>query len=206
MLEYNTDEFNPRKYPLTNAKLASFTKRIDEVYKFIKNSFVIQKKELNMKATDLFDKFWEHHDMKKYPRADLKKKLEDVGINYFKTNGNFVYRYSFEQLNEIAAKYHWLDEFDNEAMDEVEEEEEPTKNNYFNELNIKHNELNSKYDELKKILEEKEKEIDNLKILLEAKPNQKRKPKKVQIVIEPEITLYPKVDEEDIFMSLLQTP
>jgi predicted RNase H-like nuclease (RuvC/YqgF family) len=114
-----------------------------------------------MKATDLFEKFWETHDKKKFLRADLKKKLEDVGIIYFKTNGNFCYKYSYNQLKEIANKFHWLDEFDNETIDAINDK--PVETNHFNNLN-------NEYNKLKELLAEKENEIEFLKSKLEAIP------------------------------------
>jgi hypothetical protein len=218
MLEFNTDGFIPQKFPLTNSKLASFTKRIDDVYQFIKDFFILEKMDLNMKATDLFEKFWETHDKKKFLRADLKKKLEDVGIEYFKTNGNFIYKYSYDQLKIIADKFHWLDEFDNETIDNTDVKP-VIGTNLFNELNMECNKL-------RELLEEKEKEIKILKSKVEAIPETPQ----IKTVLPEVVTTNPKKKiikkssntptpkeaiitnnievngEDDIFMSLLQNP
>jgi hypothetical protein len=221
MLEYDTNGFIPQKFPITNSKLASFTKRINPIYEFIKNFYILDKKDMNMLATELFEKFWNTHDKKKFPRADLKKALEEVGIVYSKINsGNSCYKYSYSQLKEIGDKFHWLDELDNETINNIVE---PVETNYFNELNIEHNKLKELLAEKDKLLAEKEKLIaekdKEIELLLQSKAipqierTEKTMPKKKIIIKENSIPIIETAstkemvevsNEDDIFMSLLQ--
>jgi hypothetical protein len=116
MLEYDTTGFNAQDYPITKSKLDSFQKRIEPIYEFIKDKYILQDNQFNILATDLFNDFWykvADTQKKKYPRAKLREILEIVGIVYKKQkNGNFYYNYTKDELITIANKYHWLDDID----------------------------------------------------------------------------------------------
>jgi len=62
----------------------------------------------------------EHHLRKLNLVLNLKA-CKELGIEYYKTNGNNKYKVSTEFLHELATTRHWVHEIDNYS------EEQPTK-------------------------------------------------------------------------------
>ena len=53
--EIKTDKFQPQDYPITKNKLKSISKRLDTVYLFLKNEFILQHKHIEIRLTDLYN-------------------------------------------------------------------------------------------------------------------------------------------------------
>ena len=150
MLEVDTNGFIPQNYPDTQSKLNSIVKRLDKVYEFIKEEFILQKNSLNHTTKELYDmytKFCNLNNYKKLDKTEFHSKLSQVNISY-KKSGNTCYKYSVDALTEIATKYKWLHELDD------------TPNNS--------NETESDSDDVyEKIIEEKDTEIKRLMDIIE---------------------------------------
>jgi phage/plasmid-associated DNA primase len=124
--------YNAQKYPLTQNKLDSFTKRLDNVYQFLKDEYILLKQPIKCTVNELYEQYKIHGTNKKiYLKQDFNKKMEEINIKYYKSQGHNIYKASYEQLLDIANKRHWihkLDEFveeDNKLVEEVKEIEVP---------------------------------------------------------------------------------
>lgn len=117
MLEVDVDKFNPQKYPLTQSKCDSIVKRLDSVFMFLKEQYVLKNQSINMSVEELFTEYKGHclsEDCKAYGKIDFTKKLKEININYKKSNSTNKYKVSHEELLEIAEQFKWihvLDEF-----------------------------------------------------------------------------------------------
>lgn len=47
MMDMDLNGYNSQSYPITQSKLDSFSKRLDNVYKFVKEEFVLQENKTN---------------------------------------------------------------------------------------------------------------------------------------------------------------
>lgn len=125
LLEIDTEGFNPQKYPISNSKLDSIAKRLDNVYQFLKDEYVILNKSIKDKVGDLYDHYIQYcgtYSKKKYCKIDFKQRLSDASIMPVKSNGNNIYKVSHDTLLKIAKKRHWIHE-----LDEYEESDTPLK-------------------------------------------------------------------------------
>jgi hypothetical protein len=137
LMEINIDGFIPQNYPITNSKLNSHIKRLDKVYEFIKNNYILRKLDLNITTKDLYKQYEGYcimHNIKVCDKTTFhKEKLERIGISYKKTMGNTVYKYSWNDLNTLAIKLKWLDELDDNYGDNDDED--------FNQIQLKNKEI-----------------------------------------------------------------
>ena len=124
--------YDSQKYPITQNKLDSISKRLDSVYDFLKTKYIFPKQPINSKVNDLYEQYKLHCVYKKpYLKQDFNKKMEEINIKYYKSDGYNIYKISYENLLEIANKRRWihkLDEFDDNndatsvcAVEEVDE-------------------------------------------------------------------------------------
>lgn len=166
MLEVNTDGFIPQNFPHTQSKLNSFVKRLDKVYEFIKEEFILSNTNLKHTTKELYElyiHFCQMHNYKKIDKHSFAEKLQHVNIIYKKTNGNNYYKYSVDALKEIATKYKWLHELD-DVIDNNSEEEDA-------------NDMQSEIQNLKDIIEKQKQQIEELS-------------KKIKVVENPENDLF----------------
>jgi hypothetical protein len=164
MLEVDINNFIPQNYPYTESKLNSHIKRLDKVYEFIKEEFILKK--INIKHTrkelyDMYKEFTQSNNYKKVDKTTFKEKLTQINITYKKTNGNDYYKYSIDTLIDIYKKRHWIsddDEFEDENIsiesdkDNIEQQEIKEKDDLLKEK-----------DDLLNLLKEKDEEIEKLK-------------------------------------------
>ena len=176
LLEIDLTNYNAQHYPMTKSKLDSFVKRLDNIFKFIKEEYIL--KHLGLKKVSLKDLYIEYENwcatksIKAKPKQDFNNTLESVNIKNYKSNKANIYNYSLSELEEIANKYHWIHEFDLEEDDEVKPEnpldngiqQEPDyKKLYFELLAKQQPKEELKTEEVKKeeVIELKEEEIVN---------------------------------------------
>ena len=177
MLEIDTSGFIPQNYPDTQSKLNSYVKRLDKVYEFIKEQFILTKtplKHTTKKLYELYAEFCNVNSYKKLDKPSFAEKLKQVNINWKKTSGNNYYKYSIDELTEIATKLKWLHE-----LDDV--------------VNSNNNNDDEEEEQYEKIIEEKNIEIQRLLDIIEQM-------KKQNITIE--IVKNESEPEEDLFASL----
>jgi hypothetical protein len=148
--EIDTKDFIPQQYPDTNAKLNAHAKRLDKVYEFVKNIFILNNQAIKHTAKELYelyDKYCTENNNKKLDKTSFAEKLKQVGIEYKKSNGNNWYKYSFEQLKVIGDKHKWIHE-----LDEVQSNlfvEAPESNDVVTTLQLTILEKNNEIAELK---------------------------------------------------------
>jgi hypothetical protein len=162
MLEVDVKYFIPQQYPDTNAKLNSYAKRLDKVYEFIKVEFILNSQDVKLTAKEMYDmyaKFADSVNTKKLDRTSFSEKLKQVGIEYKKTNGNNWYKYTLEQLKEIADKHKWIHELDEYTTEVVQEDDL---------LDIVLKEKDTQIQTLQDTVSQKDNEINELKKQLEA--------------------------------------
>ena len=153
--EINTCNFHPQDYPLTKNKLNSISKRLDSVYLFLKEEFILKNIGIEgIKIKDLFEMYECFCIVKKKRPCDknnFSTKLNEVQINHLKSNGYNIYKVSLDKLKTLSKTHNWINE-----LDEFENQE--TENN-----NI---ELNDDKDLKISNLENKIKELEaQLKLL-----------------------------------------
>jgi hypothetical protein len=162
--------------PITNSKKDAISKRLNVVEKFLKEEYVLKRKEIKpIKVEDLFNDFLDASSVK-MDKKDFNNKMRELGINYYKTNhcnkSCNKYKVSLEQLNEIAKKKQWIHELDvyQDDNDDDDEDIEDKVANIFDDkpAYIEENkELKKQNEELKQQLEKQKQEIENLKLLLQ---------------------------------------
>lgn len=125
MLEVDLTGFKPQSFPITSSKLDSLSKRLDNVYCFLRDEYILTEKDIKTGVQDLYDSYCDYclsnkNQMKTSSKTkiDFNKHLEYVGIRYVKSNGKNVFKVSLEQLKDIAAKRHWVHELDERNVTE----------------------------------------------------------------------------------------
>ena len=121
--EINTEKFQPQDYPITKNKLKSISKRLDTVYLFLKNEFILQHKHIEIRLTDLYNSYKVYcSDISKKPcgKMDFVSKLSEIQINHYDSCGNKKYKVSLDTLKTIADKNKWITDLD--EYDVVEQE------------------------------------------------------------------------------------
>jgi hypothetical protein len=146
-------DFNAQKdMPQTKLKLDAIADRLDYVYRFIKDMFIFQKKEINHTVKDLYDEYLYYmklNDRKPCVKTQFCKKMRDVDFNYYASRGINKYHISLEKLKACATKYKWIHELD----DYVEEEEAvENENENIADLQTENEQLKKEIKELKKKL------------------------------------------------------
>ena len=160
MMELNTENFNPQNYPITQNKFDSIAKRLDSVYAFLKQNYILQTKSIYCSVDELFEEYKSHvADGKAYGKIDFNKKLKEIDINYYKTNGGMLNRYkvSHEDLMKIAKKFKWIHD-----LDEFKKSKEPVNTEKLD--NGLDDEYKTKYESSQKKIQELERQIEELKM------------------------------------------
>jgi len=107
----NTERFNPQAFPLTQNKIDSITKRLDNVYKFIKDFYILKNIPINCSAQDLYEEF-KYSGSFKMTKEDFHRKMSEAGFNRTKNNNKLWYNITHETLLECAKNKMWLHELD----------------------------------------------------------------------------------------------
>jgi phage/plasmid-associated DNA primase len=158
LLEVDTDGFNPQDFPLTNSKLDSIAKRLDSVYKFLKEAFILKNKGINkILLGDLYDDYVvfckENSLGKPLSKIDFNQKLKEAKIEAYRCNGKLKFDVALEKLLEVAKTRSWIHELDEFEGDEKPDELEP--NQEVIQLKEENNLLKQEIENLKKLLSEK---------------------------------------------------
>lgn len=167
LMELDLTGFKPQQYPVTTSKLDSYAKRLDTVYRFLKDCFILKNEGIaKMSVGDLHEFYQEYckqEQIKSKGKIDFNKTLEEVGIQRNKSNDTTFYNVTWKELKAIADKKHWIYELDaSKSKYKVNEKNDPYNKGVTKEtfgvkhvLQSEHDELKSKYEELLKILSEK---------------------------------------------------
>ena len=176
MREINTDNFMPQDFPITSNKLNSISKRLDSVYLFLKEEYILTKKSINVKSKDFYTEyqtFCKSNNKKPCQKTDFTTKLNEIQIKMIKTDGgNNKFKVSYEQLKAIADKNNWINELDEPKEEEEEEDENPLDHG------VEYKFGKPKADEKDEIIDRQNKEIEELKAKLKQLEEQ-LKPKEV---------------------------
>jgi hypothetical protein len=123
LLEIDTTNFKPQSYPITQSKIDSTVKRLDNVYKFIKDNYILKENGIDrIKVGDLFKNYSDYctknQIYKPKHKIDFNKTLENINIKYKKINGIHYYEISLNELKKIATKFNWNHELDEIVNDD----------------------------------------------------------------------------------------
>lgn len=114
--------YGQRDFPQTENKEVAIANLLHPVYKFIKYSFVLKNEGINKcKPLELYNHYLQYckqEDLKYLGKNDFIRKLEDININFKKSNGNNYYNLSYEELKEIADKNKWICRYDEVMVSE----------------------------------------------------------------------------------------
>jgi len=124
--EIDVSKFISSDFPLTERKKLSLNDRLHVCYKFIKFNYIMQDKDLDLQTKKLYEEFCKYLDFIDFPDPKGKRmtknnfisKLSDVGINYSVIKNKCTYSIDVEQLKEIATKFSWHCEDDQEEFEE----------------------------------------------------------------------------------------
>jgi hypothetical protein len=125
---------------------------------------------------ELFDEYVEY--CKKEQRSSFKKiefgsKLKELGIEYYKTNGNNKYKVSTEFLHELATTRHWIHEIDDFCEEQPSKEEQGS---------TQDDELIQKYTQSEKELKQLKNENEQMRLEFEALKQVKKEETIIRVI------------------------
>jgi hypothetical protein len=128
LLERDTSEFNSGDIPVTQAKKDLCADLLHPHEKFLKFNYLLKEKCLNIKVKDLFEQYQAYCEVKKLPyHSSLQKfsqSMRELGLDYKKSNGYNLYKYTLEKIKDVATKKKWSHDLDaDELNDEFDEED-----------------------------------------------------------------------------------
>ncbi len=130
MMEIDTEDFVPqRDMPETRNKLNAIVSRLDPVYLFLKECYILKRKNIKAKTPQFYSEYKDFCNANEYRevgKVEFFTKLREINIDYKKTNGNHMYNVSYQTLQELADKFHWIHETDvykNPQADILDDEE-----------------------------------------------------------------------------------
>lgn len=169
LMEIDTTNFKAQNYPTTQSKLDSIVKRLDIVYQFLKDEYVLKSKGINrVIVQDLYDEYKTYcNSITKKPisKIDFNKKLKEINIEYYTSDKKNKFNVPFETLKVIANKENWIHILD-EITDESEQQEDDLKSkvalleqsNISKDITI--DKLQKQIQELQDLLKQKEQEVE----------------------------------------------
>ena len=114
--ETDTTNFQPQDYPLTKNKLNSISKRLDSVFLFLKEEFILKNKSIDgIKLKDFYEMyecFCLERKKRICDKTTFTSKLSEVQINYKLSNGYNRYKISLEALKVLSKTHNWINELD----------------------------------------------------------------------------------------------
>ena len=119
----DTVGFNPQAFPITQSKKDSLSKRLDNVYKFLKDEYILKKLDIDVSAQDLYQEFKYQSYNNKLSKEDFHRKMTEAGFNRIKKDNKLWYEIKHKNLLKVANNKLWLHELD-EFEEETEEQEE----------------------------------------------------------------------------------
>ncbi len=112
LMKIDLTGFNPQDFPLTQSKIESIVMRLDCVSRFIKEEYVLTKKDINKSCAELFEEYLYGFKGKKISAIIFHKKLSELGIDKRRKGTKLLYIVPNSTLLEIAQNKNWLTEFD----------------------------------------------------------------------------------------------
>ena len=195
--EVDTTNFNSQQYPITQSKLDSYSKRLDNAYKFIKDEYILKKANIERKTVQEFYDEYKCYCSKQLFKAknkiDFKNTLTNVNIQCKKSNGQHIYKVNYDTLKKVSDKFNWVHELDeviindnqenkeerDNIIDEFEKQEDNKYKKMYQELLQKQNDEAMKYKKMVDDLIQKyeKKEVKNITEIVEEDEPIKKKVK-----------------------------
>jgi hypothetical protein len=150
--EIDTNKFHPQDYPMTKNKMNSISKRLDNVYSFLKDEFILKSLDINMRLSEFYEMYKTYctNKAKRYcTKTDFTSKLSEVQINYYKTNGYNTYKVKLDVLKTLSQKNNWIND-----IDEVDTDEDIISSPELDGKTKREVELEKQIEELKKQIED----------------------------------------------------
>jgi hypothetical protein len=129
LLTIDTENFNPQSFPMTNNKLDSLSKRLDNVYKFVKEEYILNNYKLDISLTEMYSYYkiyCRNNLIKPVLKEDFHRKLSEANINKIRKNNKYYFDIQLVDLVSIAKKNNWINDLD--EFDEKNIKEKPRKN------------------------------------------------------------------------------
>jgi phage/plasmid-associated DNA primase len=116
LMEIDLTNFYSQNYPTTETKLDAIAKKLDNVYKFLKEKYILKNRGIKKtKVQDLYKQYEQYCVNMQYKikhKIDFCRLLEEVGLVRRKDDTIYFYDISYEQLKNISDKFHWVHELD----------------------------------------------------------------------------------------------
>ena len=125
LMEIDTKDFNPFKYPETKNKMDLIVDLLTPVENFLKNVFVLKNKPITkIQPKVLWDQFRDYDNKCGMKLGSFCGHMRELGLEYKIYTGVNKYNVTLEELQVIAKRKKWIHELDNDANQIVEEEQE----------------------------------------------------------------------------------
>jgi hypothetical protein len=124
LLSIDTENFNPQSFPMTNNKLDSLSKRLDNVYKFIKEEYILNHYKLDISLTEIYSYYkiyCRNNLIKPVLKEDINRKLSEANINKIRKNNKYYFDIKFLDLVDIAKKNNWINDLDEFEENNIKE-------------------------------------------------------------------------------------
>jgi hypothetical protein len=161
------ENYKDQNFPITKSKLDAMANRLDNVQLYIKDTYVLKKKEiLQLPLSALYADYVEYCNnnvngkSKPVSKIDLNKRFNQLGFKSYKSNGLTKFTISLDELNKIANENKWIHETDEYGFDDSDEYEKKIKETLIQaeeELHLKDtiiSNLQSENEKLKKELDQ----------------------------------------------------
>ena len=152
-----------RDMPFTEKKSDAISKRLHNVYEFLKMEYIKNKKGIKaLKLSDLYDKYTECHFDSKLKKIEFKNKLTEINIEVKKSDGYLKVYATYDYLLQIALKQHWIHDVDEIEYDQNISVDKPNKKVVTSLPNIEIEELRDENKKLKQKLARLEQKLNEL--------------------------------------------
>ena len=158
MLDYNTVGFKPQQYPYTKSKLNSIYKKLDSVYRFLKDDYILKNSNIFQKPKDLYKEYVKYcndrPNIKLHDLIDFKQKITNLGFEPVvatKARTSY-YRISIDELKLLADNRKWIHENDLDDTDNDDKSDDMIK--------IPQDEYNNLLKRIKELEERLEEKIE----------------------------------------------
>ena len=154
LLARDVSQFNPQQMPMTENKKDMINNNLDLEFKFLKFEFILPKKNLKCKPTELFSLYKEYFTKNCFGRKligeyKFYQKLKEINVCSRKSNGHLYYQLDYKNLEALFKSKGWIHETDYEKVN--------IDNLAFN--NVSHLKLKTKYQSLKNKYQELQKQL-----------------------------------------------
>lgn len=157
LLEVDLSDYSCENIPHTQSKDDAIVKRLDTVALFLKEMFVLKKKEIKhslMELYTMFSSFCSTQNKNTISKIDFNKKMKEYKINSYKSNSSIVVKVKEHDLLKIAKANKWLHETDDFSDKQPEKKKEM--DDYYLKLEDKNIELENIIEQMKQVDEMKE--------------------------------------------------